>query len=286
MLMKAHTAWIFGVALAPVWAAVSILSSLAQENTSPLKVSVKVVPSAKMAGVEKEALEKPNPWVVKKLSPVPKIDGDLSDWTGAGFYRISSGEHLVGQVAMAHDGKNLYLAWEVVDSSPLMNRGQDPMCHFKEGDCVDLMLGPYRAQAGGPVKGDLRLLFVPLPEGPAVFLYRQVWPGAEKDFNYRFESPVRYVDFDFAAQIQEVEVVFKKTDGGYLCEARVPFQALAIQPGPGAKMRGDMGILSSNDGGMMTERRCYLFNQKAHVTADLPTEAELLPAEWGVLEFK
>jgi len=52
-------------------------------------------------------------------------------------------------------------------------------------------------------------------------------------------------------------------------------------------LRGDIGVLWGNEAGLVTERRAYLFNRgpAASVVSDTPTEAELHPAEWGMIIF-
>lgn len=217
--------------------------------------------------------------------PATTALSEIRTWEKVPLRDIKSGEILVARVGAAHDGSHLYLVYLVNDSTPLKNRGQDPMNHYKEGDNCDLMIGPWRDGAGGPTAGDLRLLFTPL-DPPVTTVYRQVWPDADPDFRVEFKSPVRSVWMDFVSQMDGIEIVFGTVEGGYSCVAKVPFDQIGIKYVPGLKMRFDLGVLSSNDGGILTERRAYLFNQKANVVMDVPTEAELTPAEWGVATFE
>ncbi|MDZ4817208.1 MAG: hypothetical protein SGI71_13220 [Verrucomicrobiota bacterium] len=224
---------------------------------------------------------------VTKTVPSPVIDGNIAEWSALEKYTLTSGEIIVGNVSTGHDTKNLFLIFEVPDLTPMMNRGQDPNNHFKEGDCVDLMLGSSRSNPAVPEKGDLRLIITPTGDKPTVYLYRQVAPGVDKDFQVEFRSPVRTIFFDQVVDVSDkVEAKFAKTETGYTCEVKVPFTVLDFPYSAGKKAVGDLGILSSNPGGLFTERRCYFFNKKANVTADLPTEAELTPAEWGIVEFE
>ncbi|MEI6085546.1 MAG: hypothetical protein WCS70_14775 [Verrucomicrobiota bacterium] len=211
----------------------------------------------------------------------PVADGDLTDWAGAKFQTIICGRAQAAEVALAHDATNLYLAYRITHSSPLHNRGQDAQHHFKEGAAVDLMLGPACEKPTTPQTGDLRLLLVPTQPKPVAMLYRQVWPEALPEDRVEFRSPVRTVTFDSVREMPEVTVVFHKTPTGYVCEARVPYRALGITPRAGQTMRGDLGILLANDGGLLTSQRCNLFNQLATTVSDIPTEAELTPAGWG-----
>ncbi len=71
---------------------------------------------------------------------------------------------------------------------------------------------------------------------------------------------------------------------GYNIEVRLSCDHIELKHlGPGLRIRGNIGVLWGNDGGLATERRSYLFNHSpiANIVADTPSEAELQPAEWG-----
>lgn len=219
------------------------------------------------------------------------VDGNLDDWQGIRFREIRSGTLRVGTVAMAHDAKNLFLAYDVVDETPLANANRDLLMAFKEGDCVDLMIGPDRADPGeAAAAGDERLLLVPPPRGApdghggTSVLYRPVAAESEPEKAMEFSSPVRTIRMQSVGVVDGATIRWKKTESGFVCEARVPFETLGLDVHlPGMILRGDLGILSSNPGGVLTDRRCYLFNRRSNVVADTPSEAELLPAHWGRL---
>ncbi len=219
--------------------------------------------------------------IVDRHGRAPVVDGDLADWDGVKFHTIVCGRQPTAVAAVAHDRENLFLAYRVTDPSPLLNRGQDPLHHFKEGDAVDLMLGPTRDGRATPVAGDLRLLLV--PTGPVAVLYRQVWPGGEP---VEFSSPVRKVKFDSVRELPDATVKFAKTATGYTVEARAPLATLGVRWQTGLKLAGDLGVLLSNDGGLLTVQRCNLFNQLATTVSDIPTEVELTPAGWGEMELE
>jgi len=213
------------------------------------------------------------------------IDGDLTEWKNVVAHEIRSGEIVVGTVKVIHDGTNLYVAWQVNDPlSPMKNAGQDWKTLFKQGDCVDLMLGPIvpenRPQV---VQGDARLLLAPTVADSIAVLYQPVAPGSPEEVHAKFESPVRQFTMDSVTKTDKPIVKFKSTDGGYTVEAKIPLEILGVDYSAGLHLLGDLGILSSNEGGQLTERRCYLFNKNTNVVSDLPTEAELLPIHWGVI---
>ena len=74
--------------------------------------------------------------------------------------------------------------------------------------------------------------------------------------------------------------------GNRCVEARLSCDHIELKHlSSGLRMRGDIGILWGNEAGLVTERRAYLFNHRpaASIVSDTPSEAELQPAEWGVL---
>jgi len=191
----------------------------------------------------------------------------------------------VGTVKATHDGTNLYIAWQVIDPlSPMKNAAQDWKTLFKQGDCVDLMIGPVTPEARPQaVQGDVRLLLAPAETDSIAVLYQPVAAGAPVEARTPFESPVHQFTMDSVTRMDKAVVKFKPIEGGYCVELKLPFETLGVRYSAGLHLLGDFGVLSSNEGGQLTERRCYLFNHLTNVVSDLPTEAELSPMNWGVI---
>lgn len=76
---------------------------------------------------------------------------------------------------------------------------------------------------------------------------------------------------------------FNNMHVGYTGEIQIPITALPSRMQANGPEKIDIGILLSNEGGLFTERRIYLFNRQATVVADIPTEAALNPDKWGTL---
>ncbi|MDD5704931.1 MAG: hypothetical protein PHR35_03340 [Kiritimatiellae bacterium] len=68
--------------------------------------------------------------------------------------------------------------------------------------------------------------------------------------------------------------------------AAVTLKDLGLVATAGLKTKGDVGVLFSNDGGTVTARRTYYFNQNTSITGYLPSEAQLQPANWGTVEVE
>ncbi len=209
------------------------------------------------------------------------VDGIHDDWKRLPFATIHAGGEEVAEVSMAFDHTHIYVAYRVRDASPMKNRFQDPTHHFKEGDAVDFMIGPWRPRPRTPIDGDARVLIVPDQEAAhVVVVYRQRATGADPQWSHTFSSPVRRIPFDSVRIYHDAQVVFLETEKGYLCEARIPISWLGFEALP-ERLIGDMGVLLSDEGGMRTTRRCNLINTSADTVSDVPTEAELTPDGWG-----
>ena len=208
------------------------------------------------------------------------VDGKHDDWKHLPFSTIRAGGEVVAQVAMAFDDTYIYVAYRVRDATPMMNRLQDPPHHFKEGDALDFMIGPWRPRPRHPIDGDARVLLVPVPDHPVVVVYRQRAAAADPQWNHTFSSPIRRVSFDSVRIYHDPHVVSRRTNTGYASEARIPIAWLGLESLP-ERLIGDMGVLLSDEGGMRTTRRCNLIHTSADTVSDIPTEAELTPDGWG-----
>lgn len=220
--------------------------------------------------------------------PAFRCNGDPADWADIPRHAIKQGDKVVAQVALAYEADYLWILAEVTDSSPLRNQLSDITNAFKTGDAIDLCIGPRNPDRSQPITGDVRVLLVPGPDKSKVIAYRQVQTGKTRGSKQLYQSPVRKVTFDDVYEIPDAKVVFKPTDQGYLCEAFIPLAQLDLAKATaGLRVRGDLGVLWGNDAGRITERRLYLFNRSpdSTVTADLPTEAALLPGAWGEFYF-
>jgi hypothetical protein len=67
-------------------------------------------------------------------------------------------------------------------------------------------------------------------------------------------------------------------------EAAIPLKVLGLHPRAGLRLKGDWGILTSEDGHQV-KARGYWSNLSATGTADEPTEARLEPQFWGRVLF-
>lgn len=211
----------------------------------------------------------------------PTIDGDLSDWPGnTQWLRIDER----ASAAILADSQNLYVAFRTFDPHALENAGGDYRYLFKAGGALDLMLGtsphPSR-QRHEPAAGDLRLLVTRIKGKTAAVLYRPVLAKGAGEKQAIFQSPVGKVIFDDVRDISD-QVKLAGKEGNY--EFSVPLKVLGFSAAAGEEVVGDVGVLRGNEG--RTMQRVYWSNTNTTIVSDLPSEARLQPAQWGLLKIK
>ena len=204
------------------------------------------------------------------------------DKRGVAAYFDSNSKPYDVQAALALSGDTLYAAFRTGDRELLRNSGALPNAIFRTGGCLDLMIGadptadPQRAR---PVAGDARLLVSVVGDKTAAWLYRAVVLGTREPVP--FSSPWRTVTLDRVEDVSGRVTLSADGKGGYVVAA--PLEMLGIKPAPGMRIKGDIGILRGN--GRETVQRVYWRNKATGITSDIPSEAELTPSLWGVLEF-
>ena len=227
------------------------------------------------------------------LPTAPAMDGKLDDWKSAwvdidksgvkaNFNSNSKPYDITGSVAVA--GGRLYAAYRTGNPGMLDNSGETPAALFKTGGALDLMIGanpaadPKRKDA---VAGDMRLIVARVKGVTKAMLYRAVVPGTPDSAKVPFASPWRTITLDQVTDISS-QVQFAEKDGNF--EFSVPLTVLGINPQPGLRLKGDIGILRGN--AVQTTARVYWGNKATSITSDVPSEALLAPGLWGTLEFQ
>jgi hypothetical protein len=217
------------------------------------------------------------PWVTTP----PKIDGDLSDWDLDAGTHLDGGKGRSADISLARDADHLYLAYKVHEPRPMANGGADWQTLFATGDCVDLMLqtdnaaDPHRRSAA---PGDLRLLMSMFQNQPTAVLYRPIVPGGEP-------GKLTTIRMDRVEKLTSarVAIVRNAEEHWYTVEAAVLLADLGIDPKSTHDLRGDVGVVFADESGASRSLRLYHFNRHTQMINDVPTEATLQPAEWGMI---
>jgi hypothetical protein len=220
-------------------------------------------------------------------APSPRLDGSLGDWQAAAWMTVD--DRLGLRAALAADATNLYLALRTGRPDLLNNSGAgSPALLFSTGGGIDLTLGRPGAdpQRSRPVEGDLRIVITREGADPAAgplraTLFEQVNAAAPPSAGYAYTSPIGETYLDRVVDITAA-VTLRQQGGDY--EVAIPLGTLGLAPAPGGTILGDVGVLIGD--GVETVRRVY-WNNKVHtLTSDLPSEAALLPASWGLWTFR
>ncbi|HWE95151.1 MAG TPA: hypothetical protein VG269_14385 [Tepidisphaeraceae bacterium] len=226
------------------------------------------------------------------MRPAPPIvDGKLDDWMGASWVTVdrrgvaaffdSKTKPYDVSAAVAVAGDRLYAAFRTGEPDLLKNSGEMPSAPFKTGGALDLMIGvdPH-APAGrtDPAAGDLRLLVTAVKGKPLAVLYRPVAPDSKNPVP--FSSPSRTIRIDQVLDVS-TDLQFAAAEGNF--EFSIPLSVLGLRPKPGQTLRGDVGVLRGD--GFQTLQRVYWSNKATGITADVPSEAMLMPNLWGKFQF-
>lgn len=238
---------------------------------------------------KKEKVVGPPQLEVRRIDHAPHLDGDLTDWPQLPAAAIKAGGESVAQVRLAYDDQNLYLSYQVTDSSPMLNSSKDWKVLFKTGDAVDLQLGTdpdAPVQRAAPVPGDLRVLISLFYGKPVAIVYRPVAPGTPEADKEHFISPVRQVIIDRVEIVKSALIGIRRGKSSYVVEAALPLKVLGLRPIAGLKLTGDLGVIFSDATGTVDLRRSYWANPYTVIVNDIPSEAELTPQYWGTFVFK
>ena len=218
-----------------------------------------------------------------RMAAPPKLDGKLNDWPEPSAQIDGNAKFRIG-----YDDENLYLAYEIDQRGPLKNQGKQWDRLFKTGASVDLQIGvdpnaPEDRKA--PAAGDLRLLLTFMGDEPNAVLYQSVVPGAPPEKAWQAVSPVGSVSFDRVTRLEKPKFISIGDNDHYVAQAAIPLAALGLKITPELRLKMDWGILTTGPEGTEVLLREYWSNKFTHITADVPSEAEIHPELWGHIRF-
>jgi hypothetical protein len=220
--------------------------------------------------------------------PMP-LDGKLDKWADPAA-RIKVDDTRNALVYNAYDNNNLYVAWDVRKTTPMVNTAKRWALAFKGGDSVDMMLRLPGEKLENPAvrAGDLRLLITMFEGKPAAVLYRPISDTKKPETFDAFEGAGRTntVRMDEVRLATEVNINIVRRADGYLVEAAIPWSLLGMTPKPATDFRLDYGVLFSDPAGIATAIRAYWCNKDTNIVVDIPTEATLQPGNWGTGRVK
>tara|TARA_Y100001933_G_C19014369_1_gene570687 strand:- start:7480 stop:11349 length:3870 start_codon:yes stop_codon:yes gene_type:complete len=224
-------------------------------------------------------------YTIKQVSTNPMTDHNA--WQTLPVMQIQrEGSSEKAEVKLAYDAQNLYVQFQVQDTSPWKNAGKDYTRLFKTGDCVELYLSANeQSQHTDPVVGDQRIVIAPYQDQPVAVLM-QVQPfgpikGQSVTYRTNWSRTLGNV-----ALLNDARVKVSKQNASYTVWASIPIANLGLDTLQGKTLRGDVGFISSDAQGMINVARCCWSNKATNLVSDEPLEAWLYPANWGTLRFE
>lgn len=210
---------------------------------------------------------------VAQSSSSPLIPGSLDTQVS------EAGNAAVGfRVAMAKEGNDLVVSWQVSDPSPWKN-GEGRYTHaFIGGDAVDLKLDV-------PGRGPIRLLVAPIG-GQATAVYSQVKSDTPRNpTTYVVENnPANAMVMDVVEVLNSAKIDVNVGFNSYTVLLRIPLKDLGLDPKFEGELRGILGVIYSDPAGINRAARLYWHDKKTGMVSDVPTEARLYPDRWGPIE--
>lgn len=261
-----------------------------RKQTIPVKLtSIQIAGGVKLAQSKLASVEKePEALTITKLNrnPSQPAEPDTNRKTplveGAETIRVQeSGDPTRWfRAALTHDGKNLAVMFQVSDTSPWKNTEGRFTHAFIGGDAIDL-------QFDVPGRGPVRILGASIGGKDTVVYWQK---KADKQ-----ENPSTYVVPNNEANAQHFDVVKRLSSAkisivpgmrGYSALLTIPLKDLGIEASQTLDLKGIIGVIFSDPSGTNRAARLYWHDKSTGLVSDVPSEAKLSPAHWGVIRFQ
>ena len=219
---------------------------------------------AKLATLPTDAVAADLPKDQPLLAGVPEVlvkeTGNASRWWRA---------------ALAHDGKDLAIVWQVADTSPWKN-GSGSFAHaFIGGDCVDVKLDV-------PGRGLLRILAAPIEDKNTVVYFQEKATVKVNPMTYVVQNNVgNATNLDVVKRLSAATATSKTSLGGYSVTLRVPLAELGLDPSKVSSLKGVIGVIYSDRTGINRVARLYWNDKQTDMVSDVPSEARIDAARFG-----
>jgi hypothetical protein len=236
-----------------------------------------------------QAAAEPKTATVKMSTP--DLTGDISrDFGHGNLLRYQKDRDAAVVSAAAWDQQNLYLAWEVKDTTPWTNGAGEVQYMYASGDTVDFQLATdpnAAAKRGKAARGDLRLSIGNFNGKPTALLYHEVAPEGIRKAPATFSSGVvkEYI-VESVSVIEDAKIQVKTAKDKYTVEAAIPLAALGLKITAGMKTIGDFGVTHGDANAQDTVLRTYWSNQATGIVSDEVFELRIEPRNWGTLTFE
>lgn len=219
--------------------------------------------------------------VLISSNPV-KLDGKLDEWPATTTWAPLGSTVSVGMITR---DDMLYLGYKTGDPNAIDNDGSNYQFMFKTGGAFDIQWR-YASQEAGQreLQGYDRRLLISNRKGKisAALFYpvpaSQAKPPAGA---VQYESPIGKVYF---VKVEDVSSKVKVVgDGTGNFEVAIPQTLMQLKPESGMEILGDVGMIRGD--GIRNIQRTYWHNRDTAMVSDVPTEARMVPINWGRFRF-
>ncbi|MBE2204719.1 MAG: hypothetical protein IAE94_10310 [Chthoniobacterales bacterium] len=239
---------------------------------------------ARAAAVPKE----PESLTVAKVNKLPTapVDPDIRSTAslieGAETIRVqeSGDPSRWFRVALAHNARDLAVAWQVNDASPWKNAEGKFTHAFIGGDSLDLQLDI-------PGRGPVRLLAAPVGGKNTVIYWQKTAETKENPTTYAVSNnETNAQSFDVVKVLPKAKLSVQQGMLGTSALLTVPLAELGLDPTKTPDIKGIVGVIFSDPSGTTRASRLYWHDKKTGLVSDVPSESRLNPANWGTLNFQ
>jgi len=255
----------------------------------PLTVSAdQITQGAQLASAAKAAAgSEPDSLIISKVNQLPAdpVQPDANSTApfidgATAFKVVEAGDpSRWWRGALAHDGKNLALMYQVADTSPWKN-GSGSFTHaFIGGDSVDLQLNI-------PGRGPVRILTAPVGGKNTVIYWQQKAKEPINATTYMVaNNKANAKHFDVVKRLDDAKVKTAVGMSGYSVLVTIPLADLGIDASKPLDLTGLMGVVFSDPSGTNRMARLYWHSKATDLVSDVPSESALTPNQWGPIHL-
>jgi hypothetical protein len=208
-----------------------------------------------------------------------QIDGKFDDWPAeTAWVPLDAG----ASVAVAVTTDEVLLAYKTADPKAIDNDAAQPRFMFKTGGAFDLQVRPVASEAGNKrlLPMDRRLLVANVRGKITAVLFRPETPETPDEQKVLYESPIGKVRFNAVDDVSD-SVRVAQVDGNF--EVAIKRSVLDVNPLIGSEILADVGLIRGN--GTQNIQRLLWHNTDTALVSDIPSEARMVPANWGRFVF-
>lgn len=261
-----------------------------RKNTQKISVTDKQIQEGiKLAEARAAAQPKePETLTIAKLNKLPAAAPDPDNRSsaplieGAETARIQESGDATRwfRVAMAQNGKDLAIAWQVNDASPWKNAESKFTHAFIGGDSLDLQLDV-------PGRGPIRLLAAPVGGKNSVIYWQKKADTKENPTTYVVSNNEANAQvFDIVKLLPSARLSVQQGMLGYSALLTIPLAELGIDPANVSELKGITGVIFSDPSGTIRASRLYWHDKSTGLVSDVPSEARVNPASWGTIKLQ